>query len=244
MEFRTIANRLINCNYQTGMDLLKKFLAYIDNNELISDYIQGYVNPTDFEPVERETCFSSMGDTKQEEISFTYQYLKYGLETYSSYYRDIAFGYAKEANDAVKEFNTRIVLPLVNYIEGYLTEIGILMGYDEDVKYTINVSGGTAQVNLATDSSIINSVQNNGVDAAQLEKLLINVLQSVPTDVSSQDKEQVEESIEVIREELQRYQPKKSFIRTAITGLQAVKGSAEFLAAVTALYQFVQPYIG
>ena len=34
MEFRTVANRLITCNYYTGMDLLKKFIAYIDGNEI------------------------------------------------------------------------------------------------------------------------------------------------------------------------------------------------------------------
>lgn len=134
MEFRTIANRLITCNHQTGMALLKKFMAYIDENEIISEYIKQYVNPDDFEPVERGTCFSSMGDTKQEEISYTYQYLKYAVENYHSFYHDIAFRYAREANDAVKEFCNRIVLPFVNYIEGYLTEIGIQMGYDEDKK--------------------------------------------------------------------------------------------------------------
>ena len=37
IEFRTIANRLITCNHQTGMDLLKKFIAYIDGNELFRD---------------------------------------------------------------------------------------------------------------------------------------------------------------------------------------------------------------
>lgn len=37
MEFRTIANRLITCNHQTGMALLKKFMAYIDENEIISE---------------------------------------------------------------------------------------------------------------------------------------------------------------------------------------------------------------
>ena len=82
MEFRIIANRLITCNHQTGMALLKKFMAYIDENEIISEYIKQYVNPDDFEPVESGTCFSSMGDTKQEEISYTYQYLKYAVENY------------------------------------------------------------------------------------------------------------------------------------------------------------------
>lgn len=59
------------------MNLLKKFLANIDGNELISEYIQGFVNPEDFSPDEPGVCYISTGDTKNEEISFTYQYLKY-----------------------------------------------------------------------------------------------------------------------------------------------------------------------
>ena len=71
-----------------------------------------------------------MGDSKQEEISFTYQFLKYAVDNCKSdIYHSLAWGYAKEADDAVKEFCTRIILPFVNYIEGYLTEIGIQLQY-------------------------------------------------------------------------------------------------------------------
>ena len=132
LEFRTIANRLINCHWQTGMDLLKKFITYIDTNEIIRDYIQSYVNPDDFKDYKYQTgiVYSSMGDSKQEEISFTYQFLKYAVDNCKSdIYHSLAWGYAKEANDAVKEFCTRIILPFVNYIEGYLTEIGIQLQY-------------------------------------------------------------------------------------------------------------------
>ena len=34
--------------------------------------------------------------------------------------------------------------------------------------------------------------------------------------------------------------PKKSFIKTALAGIKAVKGTAEFAAAVAALIQFIQ----
>ena len=51
LEFRNIANRLINCHWQTGMDLLRKFITYIDTNEIIRDFVQSYVNPDDFKEV-------------------------------------------------------------------------------------------------------------------------------------------------------------------------------------------------
>jgi len=244
MEFRTIANRLINCNHQTGMDLLKKFLAYIDGNELISEYIKGFVNPEDFSPAEPGVCYISTGDTKNEEISFTYQYLKYCSITFQNYYRDMAFNYAREANDAVKEFNNRIILPFVNYIESYLTEIGIRMGYDEDVKYMINVNGGTTQVNVASDNAIINALQNNGVDLEQLKKLISILRASVPSAMTEEETELLNDSIETIQIEVQCARPKKGLIRTALAGINAIKGGAEFAAAVIAIYQFVQPLIG
>src|SRR5690606_28006702 len=89
LEFRSIANRLINCNHQTGMSLLKKFITHIDENEIISDYIKAYVKAEDFEPVERGTAFYHMGDTKQLEISYTYQYLKYAVDNFNNFYNDI-----------------------------------------------------------------------------------------------------------------------------------------------------------
>lgn len=239
MEFRTIANRLITCNHQTGMDLLKKFMAYIDGNELISEYIKGYVNPDDFEPVERGTCFSSMGDTKQEEISYTYQYLKYATENYHSFYHDMAWRYAREANDAVKEFCNRIILPFVNYIEGYLTEIGIQMGYDEDQKFMINVNGGVAQVNVANDNATVNATQNNGIDISQLESIISNIMKYVPGDFTQEEQEQIVDNIEVIRAEVQNPNPRKGFIKIALKGLQAINSTAQFGAAIATLVEFV-----
>ena len=239
MEFRTIANRLITCNHQTGMALLKKFMVYIDENEIVSEYIKQYVNPDDFEPVERGTCFSSMGDTKQEEISYTYQYLKYAVENYHSFYHDIAFRYAREANDAVKEFCNRIVLPFVNYIEGYLTEIGIQMGYDEDKKFMINVNGGVAQVNVANDNATVHATQSNGIDVSQLENIIADIMKHMPTDITQEEQEQIRDSVEVIRAEVQSANPRKGFIKTALKGLQAINGTAQFGSAIATLVQFL-----
>ena len=51
-------------------------------------------------------------------------------------------------------------------------------------------------------------------------------------------------SLDVIEEELKSDKPRKSFIKTAITGIKAIKGTAEFGAAIAALIQFLQPFIG
>jgi len=247
LEFRTIANRLINCHWQTGMDLLKKFITYIDTNEIIRDYIQSYVNPDDFKDYKYQTgiVYSSMGDSKQEEISFTYQFLKYAVDNCKSdIYRSLAWGYAKEANDAVKEFCTRIILPFVNYIEGYLTEIGIQMGYDENTQFTINVTGGNPQLNIASGNSEIAATQNIGIDVNQLEKIMDEIRGATNTEAfSNEELEQITDSLDAIKAELTSLQPKKGILRTALKGLQAINGSAQFLAAIATMVQFVGPYI-
>lgn len=247
LEFRTIANRLINCHWQTGMDLLKKFITYIDTNEIIRDYIQSYVNPDDFKDYKYQTgiVYSSMGDSKQEEISFTYQFLKYAVDNCKSdIYRSLAWGYAKEANDAVKEFCTRIILPFVNYIEGYLTEIGIQMGYDENTQFTINVTGGNPQLNIASGNSEIAATQNIGIDVNQLEKIIDEIRGTTNTEaLGNEEIEQITDSLDAIKAELTSLQPKKGILRTALKGLQAINGSAQFLAAIATMVQFVGPYI-
>lgn len=63
----------------------------------------------------------------------------------------------------VKMFSQRTLLPFANQIDAYIMDIAIDMGYDEEEKFMINVNGGQAQVNIANDSSIINSTQNNKI---------------------------------------------------------------------------------
>ena len=247
LEFRTIANRLINCHWQTGMDLLRKFLSYVDDTEVIRDYVQSYVNPEDFKNYKNQdgTVYTSMGETKQEEISFTYQFLKYASENCKTdIYHYLAWGYANEANDAVKEFCTRIILPFVNYIEGYLTEIGIRMGFDETSQFTINVNGGSPQLNIVSGSGNLNATQNAGMDKDDLEKLLEDVLKEANTStLNSEELQQITDSLEAIKSEMLSQSPKKGILRTALKGLQMVNGSTQFLAAVATIVQVVTPYI-
>lgn len=160
LDFRSIASRLMKCNYDTGMDLLRKFLAFIDENEIIADYISGFINPNDFMSCKSKETFSSMGKTKQEEISTTYLYLKFCVENFKQYYNDMAYYYASDVNDAIREFNDRIIFPFVDYISGYLKAIGIKMGYDEDKKFIINVNGGVAQVTVADGHATVTAQQH------------------------------------------------------------------------------------
>lgn len=63
-------------------------------------------------------------------------------------------------------------------------------------------------------------------------------------ELSNEDKETVDSSLEVIQEEMKSEKPRKNYIKMALSGLKAIKGTAEFSAAIAALVQFIQPFIG
>ncbi|GHV14319.1 hypothetical protein FACS189491_10480 [Spirochaetia bacterium] len=94
------------------------------------------------------------------------------------------------------------------------------------------------QFNFATDNAVIHAAQNNGLNNQKLGTILTNLLQKIPASITEQEKEQITESVDFIRTEAQKKQPKKNMIKTALSWLQAIKGSAEFAAAVTTLYVF------
>ena len=98
-------------------------------------------------------------------------------------------------------------------------------------------------MNLASDNAVINATVNNGINQAELQSFLDKVIIASKTELSEDEKTTVSESLEVIHSELIQDKPKKSVLRGIITTLQAIKGTAEFSAAVVALIQFVQPFI-
>lgn len=112
------------------------------------------------------------------------------------------------------------------------------MGIDERVTYAITVENG--QVNIASDHSTINATNTiNSIDAETLNELIGDINKNAK-DLSIDDKETLVSSLDVIKEESKSSNPRRSFLKTAIVGLQTIKGTVEFAAAVTALIQFIQ----
>ncbi len=226
--------------------VLKKFLIYVESTELIWAVITdaGDLSYDVAEKVREVSGYSNnildLGDTEQEEITNIYHILKYCSDNAVDIPYKLAFSYSSSTKwqDKTREFNNRVVLVIINNIEAYLTKVGIDMGLDENTKYNITVNNG--QVNLASENATINATQNNGVDIKKIESLVANIVNNIDSIALNEEKQQVEESLEVIQTELTSSKPKKSMINTALTGLKAIKGSAEFGAVVIALIQFVK----
>ena len=248
-DFNSFANRLLQADFQDYTGVLGKFLKHMEDTPIISDYIVGCGDCTwniaeEVNAVQGSYggCIFATGDTEEEEVRNVYAVLRYLVDNNNSIYRGIALGYSssKGFQDKIKGFNDRFVMVLIRHVERYLTKVGIDMGLDEKITYNVTVENG--QAIIATDGSMVNATNQVGAHSSELAKLIAAV-QAATDSLSPEDKEAVQESLEVIEAETSAEKPKKSMLKTALATLTTIKGVAEFGAAVAALIQFVGPYL-
>jgi hypothetical protein len=245
IEYNGFANRLLRADIDDYVETLKKFLSFVENQSLIREYILVCGEPTfDVQAevqgvIEEGYAIFEIGDSTKNETANIYHILRYVLDK-NIRIRNLIMGYARgtqKYQDMLKGFNDRFVVILIHNIETYLTKIGIDMGMDENVKYNITNTGG--QIIVASGNASVTATLNSGIDADKLSALLTAIMNST----SDEHLDEVKEYLDIIGSELKQSKPKKNFIRTAFSGLQAIKGSTEFLAAITTLSDFVQNYI-
>jgi len=172
------------------------------------------------------------------------------LEILKQYPENSFIPYGTKVDSAIIALRTRGYL--TNFIE-YLSAWGVSYTYSdkhyldleesfnqkrEKPNMNIKFEGGNNQFNVANDNAIINATQNIGIDSSKLIEL-ITALQEQSKDLSCEDKQTLDECLEVIQSELTSPKPKKSLISFATKALQAIGGSVEFLAAVATLIQFI-----
>lgn len=248
-DFNSISNRLLQSDFEDYNKVLSKFISFLKATPIIYDYIVdcGICEQNleqEFQEVANSygDCIFILGDTDEEEVRTVFAILCYIVENDVPIHYGIAYGYSSsdKFQDKVKGFNDRVTMVLIRHIERYLTKIGIDMGVDEKIVYSITVQNG--QVNIANDSAIITATNTIGIKTEQLLDL-IRAVKNAASDLSADEEEVLDSSLEVIQEELKNGEPRKSFLRTAFVSLKALKGTAEFAAAVTALIEFAGGFI-
>ncbi len=235
-----------DCNDYSSV--LSKFVVFLKNNQIINDYIDdcGTCEQDLAQEFNKARSYNgsifSLGDTSEEEVRNVFAILIYSVENNINIPREVAIGYSSsnKYQDKAKGFNDRVVKVLIRHIESYLTKIGIDMGIDEKIIYSITVQNG--QVNIAHDNATITATNAIGIDTAKLAEL-VHAVRSTANNLSPDDTDTLNSSLEVVEEEVKSNEPRKSFLKTAINGLRILKGTAEFSAAVIALFQFIQPLL-
>lgn len=254
--FRSFANRVINAHYSEFDSILKMFLEHIDSTPLIYDYI----NSLDIQHSEQDIAIHvkeiltsygeklfNTGKTIEEEIIYTYSFLKYLSNTDQTI---LAYGRGyggSKYQDITKNFATRVILPFVNHIEDYLTDIAIDMGYDEEAKFLINVNGGQAQVNISKDNSTLTAHQTNNLQGHDLEAVIASIKALLTDEIPAVHKETIIDSVDVIQEELKKENPKKGFLRTAWAGIettnQKLPEAVQLVENIKRLGTLILPYL-
>ncbi len=248
-DFNSISNRLLRANFEDYTNVVSKFVSFIKNTSIIYEYIKDCgAFEQDMEQEFNEIshsygrCIFDLGNTDEEEVRNIFAILNYIAENNIQIHLGIARGYSSSTKyqDKIKGFNDRVVMVLINHIERYLTKIGIDMGIDEKIIYSISVQNG--QVNIASDNASITATNTVGVDIRLLEEL-IQAVRNNADGFSPDDAEILKSNLEVVEEEVKSEKPRKGFLKTAVSGLKMLKGSAEFAAALTALIEFIRPLL-
>ncbi len=249
-DFNIISSRMMRVKHDEYNMVLKKFIAFIEENEIINDYIISgktieYDAEADYLAVTRGNGAKNFdfGPSVEEENFQIYSLLKYCLEKNV----DISWGFlfvygVRKRQEAVKEFNDRVLLVLIQNIEGHLTKIGYDMGMDEKTYW--NVAGG--QVNIANDNATVNAIQNNGASADEINKLVAGIIDNLG-DIDSDTSETIVDAVNMIKEELMKPAPKRNILSSGIKLLAPiitiVNGTPTLADNIQALITYVSNLI-
>ena len=251
-DFLTASSRVLRADYSSYDSELKKFTSFLESKPLIYEYILScgeaeYEIEEEVKEVERSygRAIFSLGETEEKEVANIFAVIKYlALNNYSG--RSFVYcGYSSsnKYQDKVDSFGDRFIRILITHIESYLTAMSIKMGADEKVTVQFNIENGNfqnSQFNVSAEGGVINATQNNTSQVELSE--LIEKLKSTTSGMSADGLETVNDCVEVI-ETLKDEKPKKGIIRTALTTLKGIVGTAEFMAAVAEIAQYVQTFI-
>ncbi|OPX47835.1 hypothetical protein [Clostridium thermobutyricum] len=235
LRFRSHISSIMMSTYEEFENKLIEFFEFIDNNELIRKFINEYnTKEYDIKTIlsEREVYCAELydiGTTTREKVSFVYQLLKYALsDEYESSINNIYTFYRGETNynSATKAFNNHVTRALLEEIRLYMEELRIDM--EEDGILKIEVNGDQSQVIVGKDNSTIHAVQDNKVigkedvvNLATMIKSFINEIKKEPN-ISKEIREEIEDSLELAREQLLSDSPKKGRIKNAISSLSDI----------------------
>lgn len=253
-----MASRVLNARYNEINSIIKMFIEYIEDTPIINEYIQSiFVEfPNLQEEIDNVSAsygefVLSTGDTPEQEINYVYQILKYISESTSVQTYALGWGYtsSNKYQDMVKEFGNRVVMPFADGIDVYLADIATDMGYDEESRFMINVSGGQAQVNISNDNSTLNATQNIQVNPSEIASLITELKDNIEKELTDNQsiKTILLSQTQLIEDETANEKPKKEVLKTAINTIQELLKSVPL--AVTAvessrkLYEQIAPLL-
>lgn len=255
LDFRTFASRLLTSRYQEGMDNLKRFIDFMESQPVILGYLKRCVNRNyDFEQEFGNSPYNIPHDTEAE-VSFSYQLLKYALESVpaghwdSGYMRLAGHGYStgRRIQDYTDGFNQSVVQPFVDHVRRHLEYMAIEMGDDEASTFKFDFSGTGHQITIAQGSSSVSATNTTNVSAEPLDiQLVLSLIHELKSalpqlNLRPEDKEEFEAEVKVAEAQLISPRPKIKMIQESLKTLRSLlEGVAGNVLAAGLLQQFPQ----
>lgn len=253
-NYHAEANALLRADYNGADYAITRFIAYVEGEQVIKAFLDDCVRnhvPEGFEADKEvqavsqpNTVFGNFGPDYLCECGEVYLILK-SIESNGGVWRgQLLYSYgggSTKYNDMLKGFMDSVARRLVDGIDRYLTDLGIERGLSDTTYNQQNITAGdhsNIAVSQASDGSTASVTQSNGVDAAELGKLLGD-LETSFNDLAEKDRNEAREYADALREELSAEKPKRSVVKAVLTGLKGINGTAQFVAAVAAIAQFV-----
>lgn len=253
LDFDAYKGILFNSHPGDLYNNIDRFITFVQKTKFLIDYIRGKPKTGyDMNQVISEilgsfgTRYFTFGITNDEIIVNTYYFLtcrSFNPQTINDICFCYSFGCANNITVMVDTFKERVLRPFVSLLENYINKTCIDLGVDTMNQTSVTVNGG--QFNWSQDNSTLNAVQNyNGVDFEQIQKMIEGILsvaneQNMPKD----SMQQLSESLELVKEELQKKSPKKTAVRLIIDGLLSTSNILATIPIITAKINDFAQYI-
>lgn len=244
-EFRAIARRLSRTDYSQCDVNLKRFISYIQSNELINEFIvKNNIHKYDIIQIIEDRDWLDPFETSpifEEEISLAFQMLTYSIDNFDGNFTRLYGTYhytssKSTANDEMRKFIEHIIDPFIDHIGDYLRKCYDNAIRDEEKNKSIQTPSFTA-----TNSTVVISSNVGGDILTESVKTdsqeLITAIKAALEKEKISTMAEIKEIIEQVETEIKENKKPKKGMLTALKVL--CSGASTIIPLITALIELL-----
>lgn len=228
LEFRRLSSNLLGTEYETADINLYRFKEYIDNTPIIEKILKEKMNgqQIDFKecfPVSsNEYCHINVPKEEGKHIKAIYDLIEYIVSNEVNL-RSVAFLYycsSRKIVDIIQNFLDLSIKPLINYIIDEISKEMILE--EENNMPGVNITGvdnSTISVAYSSNQTVTSNISVNYNDISKtIEDIKEELKKSI---IESDEKENLEDDLDVIKEQIQKSVEKPTRLKKAYSNIVA-----------------------
>ena len=206
-NFRNVARRLSRTDYSQCDSNLKRFMNFINEQEIISGFIEQHnTHEYNIDEVIKEREWTSpfeISPIMDEEISFEYQMLEYAVNKFDADFTRLygTHWYTSSkstVNDEMQKFIAHIIDPLIDYISEYLRNCYNEKLHEEENNRPKEMNGITANYSTVVVANNIDGAISNNVSISQeMQKDALDIIDSIKENIS--DDENLSDILDVLK---------------------------------------------